>query len=591
MSVFKNLNSFTPSSHRQRKEDTRRRLSPKVQPLGPYRPTTASVVFKNLRGAALVAALGVRYPAFAVNFARARSAATDLKDLTALAPKAANTMFPLADKSLTALGWKSYLAAEVVSQSVELTPEMRTRLIYDLLPNARFELSAGESDTPSNWAARVVSSLGKVNVLDKNRVTEFKKVAPAKLHSVSAKGVVVSGCDLSPKAQSVRRKLFDGISWTLTCGKPLKLNSIGMKNVPVSLAALRSANKKVDMAALRTLTAPLKVLKKYFKPKKISDKLFATVRKQPRSVFQRLARGRRIIDTRSRKGTFIDLLVYGTGAKRLQSRKVVRAVKADIAGLFASPARNSTQINKILKKQQRKNLVRSGGASFSLFGGASLARLKIKAAGRISKRPAKRKRLFKNSRLVKGTATVASPIRPASLRMPLQNSTVVGGQMSMTLPRLPVRGVIFGSKREVLHSGAVEFSFGLANAGKIQVRRAEVHPSLVPSPVTALSLVAFVKPAVKSYNRLGFGGVKLGAPHMSHFGSHLQAFFGGKDGYGQPLGVSSTVPRMVSALLRRRLFNPMFHRHLGLDPFRAATRAANARRLYREERHFASLLT
>lgn len=595
MSIKKNLNISNSPSHRQRKEDTRRRLAPTVQVLGNSRPVTAAVIFKNLRGATLLSTLGVRHPKFAVNFVRSRNAASDLKNLATLPSQVVSAMFPLSNNNLTAFGWKSYLASEVVSQSADLTPEMRTRLIYDLLPNARFELSAGESDTPVNWAARVVSSLGKVNVLDKNRVTQFKKVAPAKLAAPVVSGICAQGHGVSNKEQKVRRSLFDGVSWTMSTGSPLKLRPFDNKTSAVSLAALRGAAKKVDMTAVRTLTAPLKVLKKYFKPKKVSKTLFAPVRSAVKSVFHRPQRARRVVDTRSRKGIFIDFLVYGAGVKRIRSSKVVRAFKADIAGLYSAPARPSSRVNKILKAHRRKNIVRSDAFTpFSLFGGAALARLKAKASGRFNKttRSPKRakKRFIKNSRLVRRTANNTSPLRQIMLNVPLTASEA-GMSVTSVLPRLPTRGVIFGSKREALNANIVEFSFGLANAGKIQVRRTRVHPVVVPSPVTALSLAACIKPAVKSYNRLGLGGVKLGAPHMSHFGAHLQAFFGGKGGYGQPLGISATAPRMIAALLRRRLFNPMFHRHLGLDPFRRATRAANARRFYREERHFASLLT
>ena len=132
----------------------------------------AGMALKTLRVSSLAAVLGLRNhkAASAVANAMQKNIAGRGVNSTLL------SMFPVVSETVTAYAWKNYLASEVVSQA-PLTVEMKTRLIGDLLPMARFELTSEFSDTPANWAARVASSLDQVTVMSKNTLDTFKTVS------------------------------------------------------------------------------------------------------------------------------------------------------------------------------------------------------------------------------------------------------------------------------------------------------------------------------------------------------------------------------------------------------------------------------
>lgn len=121
---------------------------------------------KNLRSAALVSALGARYPHRSVGLASALGASSASAGLRVvdLLPN----MFPVAQSAFVAPAWRKYLAAEVAATAETRTALARTRLVSELFPQTRFEVSSVSADTPANWAARAVYAVSKSVLLSRN---------------------------------------------------------------------------------------------------------------------------------------------------------------------------------------------------------------------------------------------------------------------------------------------------------------------------------------------------------------------------------------------------------------------------------------
>ena len=172
--------------------------------------TNSNAALKKLRLSSLASVLGLR------NHGAASAVAQSLQKNIALRGVNSTllTMFPVVSETVTAYAWKNYLASEVVAQA-NLTAEMKTRLVADLLPMARFELTSEFSDTPANWASRVATSLDQVTVMSKNTLETFKTVSAVGLRQAEKTSVIKAVKDANKTrfdALATMKYNFSGVS-------------------------------------------------------------------------------------------------------------------------------------------------------------------------------------------------------------------------------------------------------------------------------------------------------------------------------------------------------------------------------------------
>lgn len=373
----------------------------------------------SLRKSTLASVIGIR------NTTKAELISASLKntDWTNVNAKAISANFPLAEGTMTAAAWRTYLASEVVSVNA-LSAEMEVRMVSDMVPFKRFELSSKVSDTPYNWAARVVSSMQKTELISRNTTNKYapltKKATKRPRHR---------------RVTSRKTRNFDG--------------------------------------KLPLFTHPT-TLDRKFRP-----------------------------------------YVRGTSGYAPYVYRVHSAVNKYKETLYGN---------------------------YQFFLGAI-----------------------------------------ESLEVQHQSTTVPHNASAMVSPLLAVQSL--------MRSEGI-CNFETVSAVDFEELEEKKHKRLRNARrVLFASLPKFIKVA-KSYNRMGVGNIRLGAPHMSHFGNHLKARRSGLDGYGQPVGISATAPRMIAALTRARLFNLFYPNKFGYPQgYIRSKRPINENIIFRDERQVMAMLT